>query len=321
VCPALRAGAGAGRGAGAAGDAPGPGRGRASRRERRRGRLSRASVNAEARRTAQGRGRGRARSLAALSAPRCRSRRHLGRRNQAFHRGGRTEPMRRHLCRRVPRGGVAPNAARGLGVAARRARRKTGCKPGAGDRQGALRRAGRPPRRRRARARPLSPAPPSPSRAAACRRGLVRLFDLVNNIVDYVTFLASALPMATTSAIDFEQRVGAVRRFNRLYTRRIGVLQDGFLQSPYSLAEARVLYELAQRERPTATELAADLGLDHGYLSRILRGFNERGFITKAPSPHDRRQILLSLTAKGRMAFAPLDQRSQNEIAAMIGKL
>src|SRR6516162_754838 len=127
--------------------------------------------------------------------------------------------------------------------------------------------------------------------------------------------------MATTSASDFEQRVGAVRRFNRLYTRRIGVLQDGYLQSPYSLAEARVLYELAQRERPTATELAADLGLDHGYLSRILRGFNERGFITKAPLPNDRRQSLLSLTVKGRMAFAPLDQRSQNEIAAMIGKL
>ena len=127
--------------------------------------------------------------------------------------------------------------------------------------------------------------------------------------------------MATTSASDFEQRVGAVRRFNRLYTRRIGVLQDDFLQSPYSLAEARVLYELAQRERPTATELAAELGLDHGYLSRILRGFNERGFITKTPSPNDRRQSLLSLTAKGRMAFAPLDQRSQNEIAAMIGKL
>jgi DNA-binding MarR family transcriptional regulator/GNAT superfamily N-acetyltransferase len=93
------------------------------------------------------------------------------------------------------------------------------------------------------------------------------------------------------------------------------------LRSPYSLAEARVLYELAQRERPTATELAAELGLDHGYLSRILRGFNERGFITKTPSPNDRRQSLLSLTAKGRMAFAPLDRRSQNEIAAMIGEL
>jgi DNA-binding MarR family transcriptional regulator/GNAT superfamily N-acetyltransferase len=127
--------------------------------------------------------------------------------------------------------------------------------------------------------------------------------------------------MATTSAIDFERRVGAVRHFNRLYTRRIGVLQDGFLRTPYSLAEARVLYELAHRERPTATDIAAALGLDHGYLSRILRGFNERGLITKTPSPDDRRQSFLSLTANGRMAFAPLDQRSQSEVAAMIGKL
>src|ERR1700747_3440710 len=102
--------------------------------------------------------------------------------------------------------------------------------------------------------------------------------------------------MATTSTIDFEQRVGAVRRFNRLYTRRIGVLQDGFLHSPYSLhspyllAQARVRYQLAHRQRATATELAADLGLDAGYLSRILHGFNERGFITKTPSSTDRRQ-------------------------------
>jgi DNA-binding MarR family transcriptional regulator/GNAT superfamily N-acetyltransferase len=118
-----------------------------------------------------------------------------------------------------------------------------------------------------------------------------------------------------------DQRVGAVRHFNRLYTRQIGVLQDGFLHSPFSLAEARVLYELAQRDKLTATELAAALGLDHGYLSRILRGFGERGYVSKIASPHDRRQSLLSLTAKGRMAFAPLDQRSQDEVAAMIGKL
>jgi len=118
-----------------------------------------------------------------------------------------------------------------------------------------------------------------------------------------------------------EQRVGAIRHFNRLYTRQIGVLQDGFLQTPYSLAEARVLYELAQRNKLTATELATALGLDHGYLSRILRGFSERGLISKAASPTDRRQSLISLTVKGRMAFAPLDQRSQDDIAAMIGKL
>jgi DNA-binding MarR family transcriptional regulator/GNAT superfamily N-acetyltransferase len=118
-----------------------------------------------------------------------------------------------------------------------------------------------------------------------------------------------------------EQRVGAVRRFNRLYTRRIGVLRDNFLDSSYSLAEARVLYELARREQLTATDVAADLGLDHGYLSRILRGFAERGLVAKAPSPSDRRQSLLSLTVKGRLAFAEIDQRSQSEIADMIGKL
>jgi DNA-binding MarR family transcriptional regulator/GNAT superfamily N-acetyltransferase len=118
-----------------------------------------------------------------------------------------------------------------------------------------------------------------------------------------------------------DQRVGAVRRFNRAYTRRIGVLRDDFLKSSYSLAEARVLYELAHRQKPTAGEIAAELGLDHGYLSRILRGFNERGLIIKTPSPDDRRQSLLSLTVKGRMAFAPLDQRSQDDVAAMIGKL
>jgi DNA-binding MarR family transcriptional regulator/GNAT superfamily N-acetyltransferase len=119
----------------------------------------------------------------------------------------------------------------------------------------------------------------------------------------------------------FDQRVNAVRRFNRAYTRRIGVLRDDFLKSPYSLAEARVLYELANRKNPTAGEIGAELGLDHGYLSRILRGFQERGLIIKTPSPNDRRQSLLSLTVKGRMAFAPLDQRSQDEVAAMIGKL
>ncbi len=118
-----------------------------------------------------------------------------------------------------------------------------------------------------------------------------------------------------------EQRVGAVRRFNRVYTRRIGVLQENFLNSSYSLAEGRVLYELAQRERPTATEIAADLGLDPGYLSRILRGFSERGLLVKSPSPHDRRQSLLSLTVKGRMAFARIDQRSQSDITGMVGKL
>jgi DNA-binding MarR family transcriptional regulator/GNAT superfamily N-acetyltransferase len=118
-----------------------------------------------------------------------------------------------------------------------------------------------------------------------------------------------------------EQRVGAIRRFNRFYTRRIGVLQDNFLNSSFSLAEGRVLYELAHRERPTATELAGALGLDHGYLSRILRSFSERGLVTKVPAPNDRRQSLLALTVKGRLAFGRIDQRSQEQIAEMIEKL
>jgi DNA-binding MarR family transcriptional regulator/GNAT superfamily N-acetyltransferase len=127
--------------------------------------------------------------------------------------------------------------------------------------------------------------------------------------------------MVETSASNFADRVSAVRRFNRLYTRRIGVLEDGFLGSPYSLTQARVLYELARRSKSTATEIAAELGLDHGYLSRILRDFNKRGLVVKTSLPNDRRQSLLSLTAKGRMAFAPLEEHSQEQVGAMLGAL
>jgi DNA-binding MarR family transcriptional regulator/GNAT superfamily N-acetyltransferase len=119
----------------------------------------------------------------------------------------------------------------------------------------------------------------------------------------------------------FEQRVAAVRRFNRFYTQKIGVLQNGLLNSPFSLAEARVLYELAHRERPTASELGRDLGLDAGYLSRILRGFEKKALLKKAPSPTDGRQLLLTLTRKGEEAFAPLNVRSRAEIGQLIGSL
>jgi DNA-binding MarR family transcriptional regulator/GNAT superfamily N-acetyltransferase len=124
-----------------------------------------------------------------------------------------------------------------------------------------------------------------------------------------------------TRSSDLEQRVAAVRRFSRFYTRQLGLLQDTYLQSAYSLTEARVLYELARRDKPTATALADELGLDRGYLSRILRGFIERGLVFKKPSRDDGRQQLLSLTTKGRLAFATLDQRSQGEVAAMLRQL
>ena len=115
--------------------------------------------------------------------------------------------------------------------------------------------------------------------------------------------------------------VEAVRHFNRFYTRRIGVLQEGLLQSPFSLAQARVLYELAHRENPAASELAKDLGLDAGYLSRILKGFEKRGLVRRSRSESDGRQSILSLTAKGRRAFAVLDAHSSEEVRSMAGKL
>ncbi|MGH7057689.1 MAG: bifunctional helix-turn-helix transcriptional regulator/GNAT family N-acetyltransferase [Stellaceae bacterium] len=121
--------------------------------------------------------------------------------------------------------------------------------------------------------------------------------------------------------IGFAQRVEAVRRFNRFFTKRIGVLHEGLLASRFSLAQARVLYELAHREAPTARELAAELGLDPGYLSRILRSFVEQGLIVKEPSAADGRQSLLRLSEAGHQAFAPLDARSRAEIGAMLEPL
>jgi DNA-binding MarR family transcriptional regulator/ribosomal protein S18 acetylase RimI-like enzyme len=123
------------------------------------------------------------------------------------------------------------------------------------------------------------------------------------------------------------ERVAAVRRFNRFYTRQIGVLDEGHLQSPYSLGEVRVLYELAHRAdaprgaEPTTTELARELGLDAGYLSRMLRGFERRGLVERTPSTRDGRQSHLRLTAAGEAAFAELDARARDDVAALLDAL
>lgn len=120
---------------------------------------------------------------------------------------------------------------------------------------------------------------------------------------------------------DLSQHVDAVRRFNRFYTRQIGVLHERLLRSPFSLTEARVIYELAHREKTTATELGNELGLDAGYLSRILRSFKKRGLIDKQPSKTDGRQSLLWLVQPGQEAFATLNARSHHEIEAMLNTL
>ncbi len=125
--------------------------------------------------------------------------------------------------------------------------------------------------------------------------------------------------MGQPAALD--NRIAAVRRFSRFYTRVIGALHDGLLHSSFSLAEARVLYELAQRAGATATELGRELDLDPGYLSRILQRIERDGLLARAPSPIDRRQSLLSLTPAGHDAFAPLDARSREEIGALLAPL
>lgn len=127
--------------------------------------------------------------------------------------------------------------------------------------------------------------------------------------------------MSRNSPAGIDSRVATVRHFNRFYTRQIGLLEEGLLQSPFSLTQVRTLYEMAQRGRTTAVELCKDLGLDAGYLSRILATFQKAGLIEKTESPDDARQTLLSLTKKGRKTFEPLNARSHEEVATMLGKL
>jgi DNA-binding MarR family transcriptional regulator/GNAT superfamily N-acetyltransferase len=118
-----------------------------------------------------------------------------------------------------------------------------------------------------------------------------------------------------------EARVEAVRRFNRLYTRRIGALQRGHLDTPFSLTEARVLYELAHREDLTLSVLAAELGLDRGYLSRLLAGLERRGLVARRREAGDARRQPLRLTARGARAFSVLESRTREEIGGLLKEL
>jgi DNA-binding MarR family transcriptional regulator/GNAT superfamily N-acetyltransferase len=123
------------------------------------------------------------------------------------------------------------------------------------------------------------------------------------------------------SAMDGDGQIAAVRAFNRFYTFKLGVLGQQLLKSPFSLSEARVLYELAHRDNPAAKEIGIELGLDPGYLSRILQKFDEDGLITRKPLASDRRQYRLGLTAKGRQSFEKLDRSSHDEVADMLATL
>lgn len=118
-----------------------------------------------------------------------------------------------------------------------------------------------------------------------------------------------------------DSQVRAVRGFNRFYTRQIGVLNEHLLDGPFSLTETRVLYELAHRPQCTARDLCRDLGLDPGYLSRMLRDFEKQGLIIRAASEIDARQSWISLTPRGQRTFEPLEHRSNEEVSTLLGKL
>jgi DNA-binding MarR family transcriptional regulator/GNAT superfamily N-acetyltransferase len=123
------------------------------------------------------------------------------------------------------------------------------------------------------------------------------------------------------SAQTLEERIADVRQFNRFFTRQIGVLREGLLHTPYSLTEARILYEIAQRSSLTASDLCRELGLDPGYLSRMLARLEQQQLVEKIRSETDGRQRILSLTATGKETFAVLDQRSSDEASEMLNEL
>ena len=127
------------------------------------------------------------------------------------------------------------------------------------------------------------------------------------------------LPAAVRTTSD--DPIQIIRRFNRFYTRQIGVLEEHLLQSQFSLTEVRVLYEIAHRENATAKDLCRDLGLDRGYVSRMLQSFGEHGWINTTASVDDRRRQFLSLTAQGHKVFDPLECRSSQEVAEMLSHL
>ena len=126
---------------------------------------------------------------------------------------------------------------------------------------------------------------------------------------------------SNTSLDPLESQIAAVRGFSRFYTRKLGIIEPKLLDSPWTLQEARIIYEIAERQSCTATDLVRALGLDAGFLSRTLQALQRRKIVARKPSKADGRVTELALTAKGRAAFAELDRRSRRAVAALLGNL
>src|SRR6266446_8233139 len=120
---------------------------------------------------------------------------------------------------------------------------------------------------------------------------------------------------------ELESQVAAIRAFSRFYTRKFGIIEPRLLDSPWTLQEARIIYEIAERQTCTATDLTRALGLDAGFMSRTLQALQRRQVLARKPSKTDRRATELALTAKGRAAFADLDSRSRGVVATLLDRL
>ena len=124
-----------------------------------------------------------------------------------------------------------------------------------------------------------------------------------------------------SNSSDLDRQIAAVRGFSRFYTSKLGIIEPKLLDSPLTLQEARIIYEIAGRKNCTATELVHALGLDAGFLSRTLQALQRRQIVARQPSKTDRRVTEIALTAKGRAAFAELDSRSRRDVATLLGRL
>jgi DNA-binding MarR family transcriptional regulator/GNAT superfamily N-acetyltransferase len=142
-----------------------------------------------------------------------------------------------------------------------------------------------------------------------------------NGIALYLILSNNHLMKSSTLNSELESQIAAVRRFSRFYTRKFGIIEPKLLNSPWTLQEARIIYEIAERQSCTATDLVRALGLDAGYLSRTLQALHRSQIVSRKPSKADRRAAELALTAKGRAAFAELDGRSRGEVAGLLVKL
>src|SRR5579872_7333282 len=127
--------------------------------------------------------------------------------------------------------------------------------------------------------------------------------------------------MKSSISPEFERQIAAVRGFSRFYTRKLGIIEPKLLDSAWTLQEARIIYEIAERKRCTATDLVRALGLDAGFLSRTLQTMQRRRIVARKTSKADRRATELALTAKGRAAFAELDRRSRDVVATLLANL